>query len=94
MIQYEKERVVLRVHKAHHRGKALGQERKPVFVTTHLRVFFHRRLSDEMGNYTFRIFHVLIIACLGLSLFGCGYKGDPVYKDANTTTPAKKTHFL
>jgi len=25
---------------------------------------------------------VLIIACLGFTLLGCGFKGDPVYKDA------------
>jgi len=44
-----------------------------------------------MRYYTFSIFHVLIIACLGFTLLGCGYKGPPVYKDkdAQTQTPTK-----
>jgi len=42
-----------------------------------------------MRNYTFGIFHALIIACLGFALFGCGFKGPPIYKDSNTTTYPK-----
>ncbi|AHJ12040.1 lipoprotein [Sulfurospirillum multivorans] len=43
-----------------------------------------------MRNYTFRIFHTLIIACLGFALLGCGYKGPPVYDDGNTTAKTSK----
>ncbi|MBV5277607.1 MAG: hypothetical protein J0647_00900 [Campylobacteraceae bacterium] len=44
-----------------------------------------------MRYYTFRIFHTLIIAFLGFSILGCGYKGDPVYKDSPTKKEKKSS---
>jgi len=35
---------------------------------------------------------VLIIACLGFTILGCGFKGDPVYKDA--PVKEKKSSFF
>jgi len=35
-----------------------------------------------MRNYSFRIFHVLIIAFIGFTIAGCGYKDNPTYVDS------------
>jgi len=36
-----------------------------------------------MRNYSFRIFHILIIAFIGFGILGCGYKGPPKYEDTS-----------
>lgn len=41
---------------------------------------------------TSRIFHAVIIACLSFALWGCGYKGDPVYKAQNAPTQTQEKH--
>lgn len=38
-----------------------------------------------MRNYSFRVFHVLIIAFIGFGIMGCGYKGPPQYIDTSVS---------
>jgi hypothetical protein len=42
-----------------------------------------------MRNYSFRIFHVGIIAFIGFVIIGCGYKAAPTYVDENQVVEKK-----
>lgn len=86
----KKERIVFDVKKFNPLRKARRQQTKKPFKATHLLTFLKRRLFNQMRYYTSRIFHTLIIACLSFALSGCGYKGEPVYKDANAPVKTEK----
>ena len=86
----KKERIVFDVKKFNPLCEARRQQTKKPFKATHLLTFLKRRLFNQMRYYTSRSFHTLIIACLSFALSGCGYKGEPVYKDANAPAETEK----
>ena len=89
-MENKKERIVFDVKKFNPLREARRQQTKKPFKATHLLTFLKRRLFNQMRYYTSRIFHALIITCLSFALWGCGYKGDPVYKDTKSPTKTEK----